>query len=332
MTEGAGQLTGLYPRGTDARRENFTYVSRFTNWDARASVRTKPCHRIGDRTGGSVYFPPELAPESDHPLVRALADEAVERLLVRRLYQYLDFTAELEAVTVIPVAVGISRSRSGLSLPSQMRADAFKIVTDEAWHAQFSDDLLRQLEKATGIVRVEAVPGFVARLSAISDEMEPTLRPTTGLLFAICSETLISAILATMPNDRRLPPIVREQVRDHAEDEGRHHAYFRDVLTWFWPALPAEGRRVLGPLLPRIIQALLLPDFPQIRNALIEIGLSKAHADQVLAESYPPRYLAQLFAPAARPTVRYLSDVGAFADASTRDSFERSGLGRLLDS
>lgn len=303
------------------------YRSSFGNWDQRASVRVKPRRDLDSCPSGQIYFPPELVPAVDHPLVAALGPDVRHRLLVQRLYDYLHFTSELEALAVIPVATRISRGRAGLSLPESMRRDAFKIVTDEAWHAQFSYDLMKQVEDLSGVPRREPdAPMFTARLDVVRSALGPDLRGAEGLLFAVVSETLISAILADIPHDRRLPPVVRDLVRDHAEDEGRHHAYFRVVLKHFWHTLEPAHRREVGPQLPRIVLAFLEPDHRALHHALRDTGLHTERADQVLTESYPRAVLQQSAGAAASTTIRYFTEVGALDDSRTLDAFQAAGL------
>jgi P-aminobenzoate N-oxygenase AurF len=303
------------------------YTSRFANWDSRASVRTRPVRRLGPAEGGRLYFPPELAPEVMHPKVTALGPAAAGLVLLHRLYGYLNFTSELEASTVIPVAATIARGRGGFGVPPEMRSDAFKIVTDEAWHAQFSDSLAGQLETRTGVPPMEHMPAFQSRLDRLlAEEVTPDLRRPAGVLIAICSETLISSLLATLPNDTRLPAAVSATVRDHAEDEGRHHAYFRSVLTRFWPELAPGEQRALGPLLPDVIRAFLEPDYAYIRQCLNAAGLNWGDTVHVVGECYPQAAQRDSCARAARSTTRYLIEAGALQDAHTRERFLASGL------
>src|SRR4029079_18312949 len=181
---------------------------------------------------------PELMPVVGHPLVVDRGPGVVERLLVGRLYQYLHFTTELEELAVVPVVSKIARGRAGIALSPAMCADAFNIATDETWHAQFSYDLMRQVQWLTAVPwRPPELPLFVDRLDEVRQRLDPEIRGVEALLFAIVSETLISSILSDLPRDRRLPTAVREVVADHAEDEGRHHAYFRGVLRVLWSSL-----------------------------------------------------------------------------------------------
>lgn len=303
------------------------YRSRFERWNERASVRSKSRRVLGECPDEQLYFPPEALPIASHPLVSRRGEPARRRLLIQLLCQYLHFTTELEELAVIPIASKISRGKAGLALPPQMREDAFKIVTDEAWHAQFSYDLMNQVASKTGVSpRLPELPRFVTRLDRIRSGLPPGVRGAEALVFAVVSETLISVILAEIPRDQRLPWAVRESVRDHAEDEGRHHAYFRSVLDYFWAALDPAEHRQIGPCLPQVIFAFLKPDYPALIEALSDIGLGHEEVEQVLCESYPEAAVTELVAAAAGTTVRYFGEVGALDDSQTRDAFVAAGL------
>lgn len=315
-----------------SRVRSAEYASRFGRWDTLASVRRRPRRDFagGEGGAGGLYFPPELYPVVLHPLVTARGADVVEGLLLRRLYDYLHFTTELENLAVIPVAVKISQGRSGLVLPEPMRADAYKIVTDEAWHAQFSYDFACQISAETGVAGPHsaqaAPPAFLARLDELRERLPHEIRGVESLLFAVVSETLISSILSDIPRDERLYRPVREVVRDHAEDEGRHHVYFRSVLRHLWPALTPRERRAVGPLVPVAIHAFLEPDYLRTAHHLRGAGLSTDEIGQVVAESWPPQSVRQSIARAAAQLTHYLTEAGALEDARTLASFEESGL------
>jgi hypothetical protein len=303
------------------------YESAFLHWDDRASVRRKSRRLLEEPPDDALYFPPALFPAVSHPLVLAKGPEVMRQLLVRHLYDYLNFTTELEALAVIPIAGQISRGNTGIELPEQMRVDAFKIVTDEAWHAQFSDDFAQQVEARTEVPRNRPrPPAFVGRLSAIRDRLPSAVRGLESLLFTIVSETLVSNILADVPRDNNVQETVRAVVRDHAEDEGRHHVYFRTLLRYLWSALDQTERRAVGPVLPRIIFAFLEPDYGQIGDALGACGLTADEVEQVLVESWPAERLVRDAGNAGDATVRYFSEVGAFDEPGTAAAFEASGL------
>lgn len=300
-----------------------SYRSRFERWDDRATVRTSPMRIIDSQEDHSIFFPPQLVPVTGHPLVQQQGSSRVRALLIHCLYEYLHFTVELENLAVIPIASKISRGRLGVDLSRLHRADAFKIVTDEAWHAQFSYDLISQVEIATGVkCKSYALPHFIEKLDLVRETLPQRVRGVEGLIFAIVSETLISRLLADLPKDQRLPTIVRDQVADHALDEGRHHAYFRDLLFTVWPALDAADKVAIGPWIPVMIRSFLEPDVPALARSLRSIGLSLDEIQAVLAESLILTTIDSEIAQAAQLTTQYFRDVGALEDPATRTAFE----------
>lgn len=303
------------------------YVSRFVGWDDRASVRVKPRRAFEGTRAEKCFFPPELVPAAEHPLVRQHGPAATSTVLIHMLCQYLHFTTILEQTAVLPVTSALSVGRGGILLPEAMRADAFKITTDEAWHAQFSYEFVGEVARHTGVAPTAVTePTFVGELNRLSDAGDPGHRRPLGLVFAVVSETLISALLSDMPRDTRLPEPVRAVVADHAVDEGRHHAYFQSFLRLLWPSLDRAERAALGPLLPELINVFLRPDLSAVRAALVATGLSEAEAHAVIEDSYPVDSPLFAVGNAAAATVRAFTEVGALQDPATLEAFQRAGL------
>jgi P-aminobenzoate N-oxygenase AurF len=304
------------------------YSSKFSGWHSLASVRTKPRRQLSEEEpSGLVYFPPELVPVSQHALVQELGAETVDRVLIQNLHTYLEFTSELEHGAVNPVAAMISRRRSGFDLPETMIEDAYKIYTDEAWHAQFSDDLQRQVASKTGVgPSVFEEPNFFRKLNGFQRDLGPDEQRLVMIFFTIVSETLISAILSGIPSDPRVVKAVRELVADHAQDEGRHHAYFSRLLEFAWPRLNKTQRALVGPLLPEMILAFLEPDFVAIAGNLRACGLTAEQIDQVMTESYPPDTVRAGIRSASRATIRHFERVGIVDDPRTAEALEASRL------
>jgi len=304
------------------------YESRFGSWESRSSVRTKP-RRMPQHadTEDQVFFPPEGLPVLAHPLVAACGPGVRGRMLIHALYQYLNFTTVLEQATVLPVTAQISSGLGGVRLPGAMRCDAFKITTDEAWHAQFCYDFLQEVGRVTGVPpSAVGEPSFVGQLAMMRAAIEPSFRSLVDLFFAIVSETLVSGLLAEIPNDKRLPVPVRAIVGDHAEDEGRHHAYFRSLLRILWPRLSARERRLIGPLVPGFARIFLEPDKDSAIRILSATGFSAQQARDIVAESYPHDGRGSYLTGAAHWTVRAFTEVGALGDQVIQDAFASAGL------
>lgn len=304
-----------------------TYRSPFGTWFERASVRSAPRRMLDERGPDKYVFSPELVPLARHELVRALPEQVFGELLTQHLYRYLDFTAKLEHLVVNHTVLGIAHGTVGVELPDEMRMDAYKIYCDEAYHALFSADLVRQVRTRTGVQpMLDVQPYFMRRLVEIQESVPEALRPLVELLFVICSETLISATLAEVPDDPRVYSAVRDTIRDHAQDEGRHHAYFAQFLKFLWHQMDPALRRTAGRLLPELVHAFLRPDLPAMRVELLGYGLARDDVEQVLAEVFDEQVVTAYARSTARRTLRYFAELGVFDDGGTRAGFERAGL------
>ena len=312
-------------QGRDVGSEH-AYRSPFGNWFERAAVRRTPRHVL-QPDEGPYMFSPDLVPVAQHPLVRALPPREFEALLVQHAYRYLDFTAKLEHLVVNRTVAGIAHGTTGVEVPDEMRFDAYKIYCDEGYHALFSADLVRQIEARTGIPpALPDPPYFLQRLAQIRESVGPDMAPLAELLFVVCSETLISATLAEAPRDPGVPAAVRDAIRTHALDEGRHHAYFASFLRYLWAQLDPKLRGFAARLLPRLVMTFLWPDLGGLRPQLESYSLTRDEVEQVLAEVYAPHVVASHARAVSRQTIAHFTAVGAFDDAAVRDELASYGL------
>ncbi|WP_317447692.1 diiron oxygenase [Streptomyces collinus] len=303
------------------------YQSPFRTWYSKASVRKSPRRMVEEGDEDAYFFSPDLVPVAQHPLVKELAPDAFNGVLLQHLYRYLDFTAKLEYLVVNRAALGIAQGSVQVEIPDEMRLDAYKIYCDEAYHTLFSVDLLQQVQRRSGVpATLPAEPYFLTRLRQYLDTLEASRRPLVELLFVVVSETLISASLAEVPADDGVHPTVRAVIRDHAADEGRHHTYFATLVRYLWAQLDQSERLFAGAIIPTLIDLFLTPDTPALQNELQNYGMPADTARQVLAETYTPTALATHARMTARQTVRIFAALGALDDPAARDAFESAGL------
>ncbi|MFD8811085.1 diiron oxygenase [Streptomyces sp. NPDC059627] len=289
--------------------------SRFEHWDAAAWVRSKP-RRTDAFVPGVHYFSPDLCPALRHPAVPSYSRE---RLLIHHLYLYLEFTVRLETGPVNEVCL-LLRSPDFLPwLDSRMKDDALRIYTDEAGHAEMSHTLLASVRDRTGVRPVPHEPHFLRELAALCSGtgLDPSL---VKLFFVIVSETLITASLNRLPGDSRVQEQVRGLAIDHAADEGRHYAYFRELFEHLWPRLDPLVRQRIGVLLPRMMSAFLGTDEPALTAVLADCDV--ADPASVAAEVACARETLDSIREGARPTLRMFRRVGMFDDAVIADAFE----------
>ncbi|SCF24421.1 P-aminobenzoate N-oxygenase AurF [Micromonospora matsumotoense] len=272
-------------------------------------------------------FPPELVALTRHDMVRALPPALFEQILTQHLYRYLDFTTKLELLVVNKTVLAIANGGVDLHLPDEMVFDAYKIYCDEAYHALFSADLIRQVHARTGLPpQLDERPYFLTQLRRLQESVEPQLRALVELLFVVCSETLISATLAEVPDDPRVDTAVRRSIRDHAADERRHHAYFAAFLKFLWYEMDSGQRRAMARLLPDLLLAFLRPDLPAIRCELAGYGFNRDQIEQILAEVYDDGTVNAYARDTSRQTMRYFAAVGVLEDQAACNRFAELGL------
>ncbi len=199
-------MTQETPQGKQGR-----YRAILSNWDERASVRRAPRRMVDGAEAGKLPFSPELVPVTSHPIVKARGPDVFYEVLARRLFCYLRFTDVLETDAVVPAALLLSRGAGDLKLPDGMAFDGKRIATDEMYHAQCADDMIRQMAKVTGVIVPQPpIPSFLLQLQAIRATVPKEMDHLALIFFSIVSETLITAILKGVPDDERVFTGVRE--------------------------------------------------------------------------------------------------------------------------
>lgn len=293
-------------------------------WDDESWIRSKPARQASSE---GLAFPPELVPLAGHP--RFNHDPQLrDRLLAFRLLAHLQFTTVLELAHVNEVCARLARAQYAIDLSRDQKHDALRIYCDEGGHALFVELLSDAIERRHGIERsVIPVPRFHGLLHDIFAEKGDRLAPDLlHLFFVAISETLVTKILRDIPRDRRVAPLVREVIGDHARDEGTHSVYFHWLFPKAWERLSKPSQELLGPVLPRFLEAFLAPDITCDQRVLQALGLDERERSQVLAETYEPAAVRRAVRSAAQPTLRLFESAGVLALPSAADAFQAREL------
>lgn len=307
------------------RAAGFAYRSRFDRWDERASVRSSPAPQL-EQPPRLALFPRRLFPVVDHPVVTARGGDVADRLLTQRLHIFLEFTVELELSVVNPICAQASRRRLGFDLPARMAADAFAIYTDEAWHAQTSSCVSRQVAARTGVQPVELGSHAFSRRLAAQRHAAPELARLLTLSAAIVSESLISAILTDLPRDPTVSPAVRGLVAEHAADEGIHRAYFTQLLECIWSQLDQRSRTQLAQCLPPMFAAFLSPDLEATATLLFDAGLTANEVATVVSDVHTQTRTTREIHHASRSAIESFRRVGVLDQPGAVEAFAAGGL------
>jgi P-aminobenzoate N-oxygenase AurF len=302
-------------------------VATFRSWYDRAGVRSDP-RRLLDIEDDihKAFFPEHLVPHLNHPMVDA-DDLALRRYLTaQHCYQWLRFTMHFEVAVVCRATQRIADGSTGLVLTDNSRMDAYKIVVDEGYHSLYSLDVSHQLEQRSGIPALGYDFGpFITGLDAVGGGI-PDHFLLVQLLQVVVFETLITSILIDIPQDEGVIGIVRETVRDHAVDEGRHHVFFSAFFRHLWGQLdPAARARVAG-YLPHLVVRSLRPATEPATSALLAWGFTRSKAREIVADSYAPDRVLVGIRHAAAKTIRLFEEVGVLDLPGARDRFAEQGL------
>jgi hypothetical protein len=272
------------------------------------------------------FFSERLTPLLFHPAVREAGPDVREELLAEQLRLYLSFTEELEITLVNPMCA-LLRSRGFLGwLPPEMKSDAYIVYADEGQHAEWSHALRLQVERAAGVTRAIPRSGAVDKMQALVQSRGTSNEELLHLASVIVSETLITGTLTQLPHDPTVRRSVRRLAEDHAADEGRHHAYFRDIFETIWPRLSTKSQRMIGMLLPKMLLSYLEPD----RQALLwMLGGHPEHfsnPEMIVSEVLDHPTVRASVMKAAAPTLRMLARSAVFEDPEIRASFAAAAL------
>ena len=272
-------------------------------------------------------FPPSAIPYLDHPCLEQIDSRLRSELLTRHLYQYLNFTANLEPTLVNRGVQRIAANKLPISVIRDMRLDALKIYTDEGYHALFSIDLISQIEAATGVIDLPYdFEPYLQNLDRVTHDLLSGQRALGELLQVIIFETAVSSILSDLPEDPNLVTAVRSVIRDHATDEKTHHAFFMRLFPELWTSLSSRQKHQVGLALPRLIVEEVRPYKDPIADALVAVGLDASSASEVLHDTYTNTHAMQYARHMARYTVHLFAKTGVLDIPGASDAFAAEGL------
>jgi para-aminobenzoate N-oxygenase AurF len=303
------------------------YGAALDAWDARASVRAKPKRVLdADLAEGQIYFRPEGVVGLEHRAVRARGPAAARALEVRRLYRYMDDIAFLETEIINAALHFVTRCGLEVELPAQAVVDAYKVITDEAYHAYVAVELKEQIHARTGVSPLAfATPRVFRRFEAILAALPEPMRPLAAVIGAIVNETLISLNLS-QANDRRMHPAVRAVIADHAEDEAVHHRYFSALFEHIWGELDVPQRAAYGVLVPAFMRCFLEDDPGAAARDLASIGLPPHEVDDVLRDEAAAADAEAAVRDGARPSLNLFRRCGLLALPAVAGAFAAAGL------
>ena len=266
--------------------------SAFSNWNAEASVRSGP-NRAAEVK--QPLFPISLVPILRHPELKGAENDTVDFLRRASLLRFLNFTHKLELMVVNTVTANIAFGRYDLDLSEQMRLDAHRIYTDEAYHALFSYEMMLATTQSTSsrLVEGNATPGFLSRFEKLLMDRTAQEKRLLELCFVIVSEMLITSTLNDARKHEGMDTALQGMLEDHAKDEARHHTYYRDILVILLQSISDKNRCLVLKIIPQLLLAYTSPDIKAMKWELQQVGISVARSAEITDDIYSEATIVQ---------------------------------------
>jgi len=276
----------------------------------------------------SALFSSKLTPLLRSDLFLHSVPDGARLAPIHQALRYLRGTAFLESRIVNDIVLDIAECGVGLDLPAEMRRDAYRIYTDEAYHAQFSVELATQIEDVTCVEQNRnRHPEFYTSLTKLERSAPDGYARLVRLLFVVCSETLITGSLANAGSDPTVAEPIRGALRDHAQDEGRHHTYFSAFLRVLWGQLDRQSRQISALVIPDLIRTFCSPDVSSTRVELAAYGITPDEIREIEEEVFPANEMWARAKDSSVHLLRILQDLEVTRmSVEVKDKYDSLGL------
>lgn len=253
------------------------------NWDIKSSVRTSD-RKYDDfiTLEDFNFFRAELVPLLFHPIFYAAPVNTQKILQVLQLSRYLYSTEIMETHVINPSLVALQNLDF---IPPEMKVNAWKIYTDEAYHSLMVAEIRKEIHDKTKI-NLPQLPYPAAQRVVLAEvnKLPQNLRSIGLICVAAVNETLITANLV-QARDNSLFPSIRQMLTDHAQDEAVHSLFFSEVFSEVWKNIDDKTKLALYHLIPIAIKNFLGADIQSLTYDIVSLGFDNTSAEKIADEA-----------------------------------------------
>lgn len=315
------------------------YEKYFDHWDQQSAVRSKAntysmnSDNLNAELRSKRWFIPDGVPILAHPLLKEIEQEKEQYILGRFLLQFLEYGTILEHEFVNTILAEMAMGECSIPLPDRMRLDAFKIYTDEAYHACFNMEATQQIRNYIGLPVTEAWPLQNSRLSGLRN-LIPAAKSKESFLvrfgIVIVSETIAPKELSETMKGIVIDPMYNLFI-DHAEDEKRHCMYFSTLFELVWNYLSEDEKKYLGMMFPKILKSFVGINKIALFEALEKIQVDRESAEAIISDSYPEDFCVNRAMSVASSTFYNLKRLKVYEISGVKDEFIKEGFGKVFE-
>lgn len=309
------------------------YRKYFEKWDVMAAVRSKPndyrlIGNLDTELKCKRWFIPAGLLILNHPLMKNIDLDQEQYLLGRFLLQFLEYGTLMEHEFINTILAELALGECAIEMPDEMRQDAFKIYTDEGYHACFNMQATQQIRQYIGMSTSDSWPLKNTRLTGLRNLVSQYSDKEKFLIrfgIAAVSETVAPKELAENMKGIVVDSIYNIFV-DHAEDEKKHCMYFSVLWEVVWKYLSPEERKFLGTNLPKILRAFVDINTIPLFDALDKIGVDSESAKTIIKESYPSDFTVQRAISVASVSFRIFDRLKIYDVPEIKNAFIQNGF------
>ncbi len=300
------------------------YVAR---WEGRSSVRTRPRKMI-DFSQTGYFFPADRQALMLDETVAALPCEAREKILVQSFFKYLNDIVNLEIKEIVSACTKILYVDLPVRLSEELRLNTISVIIDEYYHVYLAQDLILQLREHYADLGEFDLPISDSRRAVleIKDRLDPKYHDVFEILANCCFETTLVRELVEFFNAKDVHPSIKYYVNDHMNDESRHYAYFLDLMTYLWAALPEDYREAIGSKMGEFVKLYLSVESEKQFNVQVLTGVlgDRERAEASISALYEGFDVTSDL-PIVKNVLRAFGKAGLLDHPAVRSSFRRIG-------
>ncbi len=311
---------------------NKMYYAKSVEWDSKAGVRSNPqdynlnLSKENDKNGSAKsWHLDSYSAILSHDELSSLSEEDKEFVRGTQLLEFVTKQAVFEVDCVNFVANKLALGKYKYTLTENIRLDAFKVYTDEGYHAYYTQKIANQIRDHYGIGESDIDPyikGYFEKIDKLVSQFGEQHTELCMLVLVIAAEAQIVSDIS-----REMKQIVHEPIRvmfkDHMIDEAFHAQFFHLVFENVWPQLSAEEAEIMGKMFCDAMVILATPRVDIYYYSLAKLGIQKEVITRCISDTYHTQeWRTTRIKERMVPTVNLLRKNGVFENKKILNIFQ----------
>ena len=309
------------------------YVKTKKDWDKHAAVRVSNKSydlNIDDISSNEDlnWHLPSYSLILEHDDLKSLNDDQKRFVMGTQLLEFVEKTTIFEVEHVNNVANSLALGKYDFEIPNILKVDAFKIYTDEGFHALFSKKMSDDIKKYYKIEDdiTPYLKNFFSKLNNIGSKFGKKYSYLSNLSSTIVSESMIVQDISNEMRGIVHEPII-EMFKDHMIDEAYHANYFGTLLKVIWPQLSDKQKEIMS---SNLCESILLMSKPRVDiyyYTLSKLGFAKKRISEIINDVYDNKETKKnTLKKKSSQVLKLLKNSGVFNFSFAKEKFKNSEL------